>query len=495
MEPLGATTIFLVICVSCLLFLSAWRKMSGNGKLPPGPIAFPIIGNALQLNMKNLPQSIHEVRGAKYGPVFTIYLGSQRVVVLYGQDEVKEALIDQGDEFSGRGKLALADKLSKGAGIIFSNGERWKQLRRFALTTLRNFGMGKKSVEERIQEEARFLVERLRNTNKRPFDPTIPLAHAVSNIICSIIFGDRFDYEDQKFLTLIKLIEENNELLRSVLGQLYNFFPTLMDYIPGPHQEVIKNSEELRIFVLERVKMHKESLDLSCPRDFIDAFLIKMEQEQQNGQSEFNTENLVRSTLDLFFAGTGTTSTTLRHGLLILLKYPDIEEKVHEEIDRVVGRSRSPCMADRSQMPYTDAVIHEIQRFVNLVPMSVPHAVTRDTHFRQYVIPKGTTVFPALQSVLHDSREFPKPEQFNPGHFLDENGAFKKSDFFMPFSAGKRICVGEGLARMEIFLILTMILQNFTLKSLVDPRDIDIAPQPSVVVNVPKPYQLCVSPR
>ncbi|XP_077677145.1 cytochrome P450 2H1-like isoform X3 [Eretmochelys imbricata] len=435
MEPLGATSVFLVICVSCLLFLSAWKKVSGNGKLPPGPVAFPIIGNTLQLNMRNLPQSIHEL-SAKYGPVFTICLGSQRVVVLYGQEAVKEALIDQGDEFSGRGKLALADKLAKGAGIIFSNGERWKQLRRFALTTLRNFGMGKKSIEERIQEEACFLVERLKKTHERPFDPTIPLTHAVSNIICSVVFGNRFDYEDQKFLALINLTQENNELFRSFLGQ-----------------------------------------------------------EQQNGQSEFNTENLVRSTVDLFLAGTGTSSTTLRHGLLILLKYPDIEAKVHEEIDRVIGRSRSPCMADRSQMPYTDAVIHEMQRFINLVPMGVPHAVTRDTRFRQYVIRKGTTIFPALQSVLGDSREFPKPEQFNPGHFLDENGAFKKSDFFMPFSAGKRICVGEGLARMEIFLILTMILQNFTLKSLVDPKDIDIASLPSLVLNAPKSYQLCVLPR
>uniref|UniRef100_A0A452GW50 unspecific monooxygenase n=1 Tax=Gopherus agassizii TaxID=38772 RepID=A0A452GW50_9SAUR len=164
MEPLGATTVFLAVCVSCLLFLSAWRKTSGSGKLPPGPVAFPIIGNTLQLNTRNLPQSIQEL-SVKYGPVFTIYLGSLRVVVLYGQEALKEALIDQADEFSGRGKLALADKVIKGGGIIFSNGERWKQLRRFALTTLRNFGMGKKSVEERIQEEARFLVARLRNTH------------------------------------------------------------------------------------------------------------------------------------------------------------------------------------------------------------------------------------------------------------------------------------------------------------------------------------------
>uniref|UniRef100_A0A674K596 unspecific monooxygenase n=1 Tax=Terrapene triunguis TaxID=2587831 RepID=A0A674K596_9SAUR len=494
MDPLGATTVFLVICVSCLLFFSAWRKMSGSGKLPPGPVAFPIIGNMLQLNVRNLPQSIHEL-SAKYGPVFTIYLGSLRVVVLYGQEAVKEALIDQGDEFSGRGKLALADKLIKGAGIIFSNGERWKQLRRFALTTLRNFGMGKKSIEERIQEEARFLVERLRNTHGRPFDPTLFLTHAVSNVICSIVFGDRFDYEDKKFVTLINILEENGKLQRSPWTALYNFFPTLMDYLPGPHHRLFKNALEFRRFVLERVNMHKESLDPNCPRDFIDAFLIKMEEERKNGQSDFTVGSLVRSTVELFVAGTGTTSITMKFGLLILLKYPEIEEKVHKEIDRVIGRSRSPCMADRSQMPYTDAVIHEIQRYINLVPLNLPHAVTRDVHLKQYLIPKGTTIFPALKSVLYDSREFPNPEQFNPGHFLDKNDAFKKSDYFMPFSAGKRICVGEGLARMELFLVLTMILQNFTLKPVVDPKDIDITPESSFVSNAPKSYQFCVLPR
>uniref|UniRef100_A0A8C3HGV0 unspecific monooxygenase n=1 Tax=Chrysemys picta bellii TaxID=8478 RepID=A0A8C3HGV0_CHRPI len=460
MEPLGATTIFLAVCISCLLFLSAWKKMSGSGNLPPGPVAFPIIGNALQLYKKNLPQSMREL-SAKYGPIFTIYLGSERVVVLYGHEVVKEALIDQGDEFSDRGRMPVFE------GISMASAVPWKELRRFTLTTLRDFGMGKK---------------------RRPFDPTLFLNHSVSNVICSIVFGDRFDYEDKKFVTLINLIEESNKLQCSPWTALYNFFPTLMHYIPGPHQRIFKHFEELRKFVLERVEMHRESLEPSCPRDFIDAFLIKIK------QSEFTTENMLRRTLGLFFAGTGTTSATLKHGLLLLMKYPEIEEKVHEEIDRVIGRSRSPCMADRSQMPYTDAVVHETQRFVSLAPLGVPRAVTRDTRFRQYIIPKGTTIFPVLQSVLYDSKEFPKPEQFNPGHFLDENGAFKKSDFFMPFSIGKRSCVGEGLARMQLFLLLTTILQNFTLKPLIDPKDIDITPM-TLTSNAPMSYQLIVIPR
>ncbi|NXJ01557.1 CP2H2 protein, partial [Psophia crepitans] len=167
---------------------------------PPGPITLPIIGSLLQLNLRNLPESLKKL-SEKYGPVFTIHLGPQKVVVLYGYDVVKEALIDQADDFSGRGNLPLLKKLFKGTGIVTSNGETWKQLRRFALTTLRDFGMGKKSIEERIQEEARFLVERIRNTHERPFNPGNFLVHAVSNIICSIVFGDRFDYEDKKFLT------------------------------------------------------------------------------------------------------------------------------------------------------------------------------------------------------------------------------------------------------------------------------------------------------
>uniref|UniRef100_A0A8C4Y2A6 unspecific monooxygenase n=1 Tax=Gopherus evgoodei TaxID=1825980 RepID=A0A8C4Y2A6_9SAUR len=281
MEPLGITTVFLVICVSCLLFLSAWRKMSGSGKLPPGPVAFPIIGNTLQLGSKlkfiGLCANLLQL-SEKYGSIFTIYLGSERVVVLYGYEIMKESLIGLGEEFSGRGSMPLFEKMAQEPGIVFSNGERWKKLRRFALTNLRNFGMGKKSIEARIQEETHFLVERLRNTHGQPFDPTLFLTHAVSNVICSIIFGDRFDYEDKKFVTLINIIEENGKLQRSPWTALYNFFPTLMDYIPGPHHKLFKNAQEFRRFVLERVNMHKESLDPSCPRDFIDAFFIKMEE-------------------------------------------------------------------------------------------------------------------------------------------------------------------------------------------------------------------------
>ncbi|XP_006831235.1 PREDICTED: cytochrome P450 2C21-like isoform X2 [Chrysochloris asiatica] len=420
----------LVICLSCLIFLLIWNQSYSKGKFPPGPTPLPILGNILQLDIKNLNKSLNKL-AKDYGPVYTLHFGMTPTVVLYGYEAVKEALFDRAEEFSGRGSFPVSDKITQHLGIVFSNGETWKQTRRFSLMVLRNMGMGKKTIEDRVQEEALCLVEALKKTNESPCDPTFLLGCVPCNVISSIIFQNRFDYSDDKLKTLMMHFHENLEIVST---------PWI--------------------------------------------------QEKHNKQSQFTMDNLVITVWDVFSAGTETTSTTIRYGLLLLLKHPEIADKVHEEIDRVVGRNRSPCMKDRSSMPYTDAVVHEIQRYIDLVPMGLPHAVTQDIQFRQYFLPKGTNILSSLTSVLHDDKEFPNPKQFDPGHFLDESGNFKKSDYFIPFSSGKRVCAGEGLARMELFLILTTILQNFALKPLVDPKDIDTAPVYNGLGSVPPSYQL-----
>uniref|UniRef100_A0A2I3NG94 unspecific monooxygenase n=2 Tax=Papio anubis TaxID=9555 RepID=A0A2I3NG94_PAPAN len=485
--------VVLVLCLSCLLLLSLWRQSSGRGKFPPGPTPLPVIGNILQIDIKDVSKSLTNLSKV-YGPVFTLYFGLERMVVLHGYEAVKEALIDLGEEFSGRGHFPLFERANRRFGIVFSNGTRWKEIRRFSLMTLRNFGMGKRSIEDRVQEEARCLVEELRKTKASPCDPTFILGCAPCNVICSIIFHKRFDYKDQQFLNLMEKFNENAKILSSPWIQICNNFSPIIDYFPGTHNKLLKNVAFVKSYILEKVKEHQESMDMNNPRDFIDCFLIKMEKEKHNQQSEFTIENLENAAVDLFAAGTETTSTTLRYALLLLLKHPEVTAKVQEEIERVIGRNRSPCMQDRSHMPYTDAVVHEVQRYIDLLPTSLPHAVTCDVKFRNYLIPKGTTILISLTSVLRDNKEFPNPEMFDPCHFLDEGGNFKKSNYFMPFSAGKRICVGEGLARMELFLFLTSILQNFNLKSLVDLKDLDTTPVFNGFVSVPPVYQLCFVP-
>ncbi|XP_069913653.1 cytochrome P450 2C30-like isoform X2 [Oryctolagus cuniculus] len=434
--------IVLVICLSCLLLVSLLKQSYAKRKLPPGPTPFPLVGNILQLDRKNISKSI-SMLAKEYGPVFTVYFGTKPTVVLHGYEAVKEALHDRGEEFSGRVTVPVFDRYVQGAAS--------------------------------------------------PCDPSSILFCVPCNVICSIIFQNRFDYNDQTFQTLVKHFLDSIRLSNTPWIQLYNTFP-ILHYLPGSHHELFKVFNDQIKFFLEKIQEHQESLDHNNPRDFIDYLLVKMEKEKHNEQSQFTMHHLVVTIWDVFDAGTQTTSTTMKFGLLLLMKHPEITAKVREEIERVIGRDRSPCMQDRSHMPYTDAVIHEIQRYVDLIPNNAPHAVTRDIQFRGYFIPKGTHILPSLTSVLYDEKEFPNPEKFDPGHFLDASGNFRKSDYFLPFSIGKRACVGEGLARMELFLLLTTILQHFTLKPLIDPKDIDPTPVDNGFFSVPPSYQLCFVP-
>ncbi|XP_066494484.1 cytochrome P450 2F2-like [Tiliqua scincoides] len=355
--------------------------------------------------------------------------------------------------------------------------------------------MGTKSIEKRIQEEAQCLVQEFHKTGGAPFNPINLVCRAVSNVICAVVFGQRYDYEDADFLRLLDHFNENFKIMSSIWGELYNIFPRLMDILPGPHHQIFRNFEKLRQFIAERIRWHQHHLDPQDPRDFIDCFLIRMEQEKQDPLSHFHTETLVMSTHNLFFGGTETTSTTLRYSFLILMKYPEVAAQVYEEIDHVIGPERPPCLADRKSMPYTDAVIYEIQRFITILPMGLPRAVTRDTPFRGFLLPKGTNVIPLLSSVHGDPTQFKDPASFNPANFLDEEKAFKSSEAFMPFAPGKRICLGAGLARMEIFLFLATILQRFAFQPLVPPAEIDLTPLCTGLGNVPRPFEFRVLPR
>ncbi|XP_004875525.1 cytochrome P450 2B4 isoform X2 [Heterocephalus glaber] len=431
-----------------LLVLLFRGHPKARGHLPPGPHPLPFLGNLLQMNRKGLLTSILQLR-EKYGDVFTVYLGPRPVVMLCGADTIREALVDQAEAFSGRGRIASVDAVFQGYGVIFANGERWKVLRRFSLATMRDFGMGKRSVEERIQEEAQCLVEELRKSQGGLVDPLFLLQSITANIICSIVFGKRFDYKDRQFLRLLDLFYQSFALASSFSSQVFELYSSLLKHFPGTHRKIYKNLQEINAFIGHSVEKHRETLDPSAPRDFIDTYLLRMEKDKSDPHTEFHHRNLVLTSLSLFFAGTETTSTTLRYGFLFLLKYPHVAERVHKEIEQVIGSHRQPALDDRTKMPYTEAVICEIQRFADLLPTGVPHVVTKDTHFRGFIIPKNTEIFPILSTALHDPRHFEKPDTFNPDHFLDAKGALKKSEAFMPFSMVRKLAAFHSAWRKE----------------------------------------------
>ncbi|NXS61251.1 CP2K1 protein, partial [Brachypteracias leptosomus] len=488
------TSIGLVLTLVFLSFLKIRGFWSNQGKnFPPGPRALPIIGNLLSFDLKR-PYRTYLELSKLYGPVFSVQMGPRKIVVISGYQTVKEALVNQADAFAERPYIPIFEDMAKGHGLIFSHGENWKVMRRFTLTTLRDFGMGKKVIEERIVEEYGHLLDTIAAHEGKPFEIIKSLNAAVANIIVSILLGKRFDYKDSRFLRLLQLTNENMRLAGKPEVTIYNIFPQI-GFLLRANKAVLRNRREFNEFVNATFLEHLKTLDKNDQRSFIDAFLVKQQEEKSTTNGYFHNSNLLSLVNNLFIAGMETTSSTLNWGFLLMLKYPEIQRKVQEEIERVIG-SNPPRIEHRTQMPYTDAVIHEVQRFANILPLNLPHETTADVTLKGYFIPKGTYIIPLLTTVLKDESQWEKPDAFYPEHFLDANGKFVKKDAFMPFSAGRRTCAGETLAKMELFLFFTSIMQRFTfhLPPGVSTSDLDLTPAISFNM-IPKPYTTCVTKR
>ncbi|XP_070793566.1 cytochrome P450 2C20-like isoform X2 [Pituophis catenifer annectens] len=423
--------VLLLLCIFFILF-SSFQMYKKKRQLPPGPTPWPILGNLFQRDV--LPLYKHYQKLAdKYGPVFTVWNGSIPMIALCGYEVVKDALVDHSEEFGGRIDIPAVRRIFQNKGLTTTDEKKWRELRRFTLSTLRDFEMGKKKKSERVQEEALCLVEEIATTKGQPFNPRRIFASAVSNVICAVIFGNRFDYKDKAFIEKQKIIESQIRHSVSFLGMVYNTFPKIVEFFPGPHKNIFAEIESICDYIREKVDLHQKTLDPQNLRDYIDCFLLRLEKEQNPS-----------------------------------------EAKVQQEIDEVIGSNRTPSMEDRLKMPFTNAVIHEVQRHQNGTLETYPRATTCDIKLHGYTIPKCMAIVPVFSSVHFDPLHWETPEKFNPNHFLDENGQFRKKDAFMPFSAGKRACPGEALARMELFLFFSAVLQNFTFSLVGDTKDTDV---------------------
>uniref|UniRef100_A0A3B4ZWG4 Cytochrome P450 2K1-like n=1 Tax=Stegastes partitus TaxID=144197 RepID=A0A3B4ZWG4_9TELE len=448
------------------LFQSSFSSREQNRE-PPGPRAFPLLGNLLQLDLKRLDKL-----SKKYGPVFTVYLGPQKVVVLAGYRAVKQALVSHAVEFGNREITPVFHDFNQGHGILFSNGDSWREMRRFALTTLKDFGMGRRISEGRITEECQYLIEEFEQHKGKPFSNAQAIHYAASNIISTLMFGKRFDYDDPVLRAMVEADKETIHLTGSASIMIYNVFPWLGPFLKN-WRILMKNVENNKSNIRRIIADLKGTLNPDMCRCFVDAFLIR---QQHPENSHYHDDNMLYSVINLFAAGTDTTGHSLQWCLLFMAKYPHIQEQVQEELSRVVG-SRQVRMEDRKKLPFTDAVIHESQRLANIVPMALPHTTSQDVTFQGYFIRKVS---------------------WSPLFTLKaESLLVSSADFWQVYPEGRRrACLGEGLARMELFLFFTSLLQRFrfTAPPGVSEDELDLTPLVGFTLS-PSPQELCAVSR
>ncbi|PFX13863.1 Steroid 17-alpha-hydroxylase/17,20 lyase [Stylophora pistillata] len=425
----------ILVAISTVVYLFVVRRWSERKyRYPPGPRQLPLIGNLLDMAKFNHVTMRKFAR--QYGEIYMMTVMGQKIFVVTDIELAWDALIRKGNIFAGRPKLFIYEALQpKGGAIVFGDyGPRWKLLRKITHSALRMFGSGVQNLEEKVQREVCEMCGYFRELQGFPFYPKKRLALGVTNVIFSCLFDTHFSTEDEHLEEFQRLNEECMRLLGT--GALLEVFP-FMKYLPLSIHKRLKSCYDLKEKLLwPFFQEHKHTYKEGVIRDITDALITakhQAEMEDSRVRGMLN-ENLIMETLgDLAVAGTDTTTEFLTWSLLYLASYPDIQTKIHQQLDDVIGRDRLPCFQDRSSLPYLEATISEIIRHSSFTNVSVPHRVRSNTTLGNHDIPENSLVFVDLRAIHHDPKHWKEPDAFDPTRFLDvEAGLLQRFKFEFP---------------------------------------------------------------
>ncbi|KPM09295.1 8-oxo-dGDP phosphatase NUDT18 [Sarcoptes scabiei] len=462
--------------------------------LPPGPYSIPFLGY-LPFVGQDFHLRLTEL-GKKYGSIYQIYLGSKRVVVINDAKLIKEAF--RQPVFSGRPDTELT-RILQGYGIVNTEGALWKEQRAFLHSVLRKLGaksmiLGRDCLELKIRSQVKVFLNDLKTASSKSLNIRPYLACAASNVIGSLLMSMTFKSSDKKFRRIIELMEEGFRLF--AIAMPVNFIP-LFRFVPlvnYAYEKMKCNRDETSRYFHEIVEEHRNTLDEENVRDFVDAYLVQHDRIKESGQQSFFSEKqLIQVMNDIFSAGLENVTSTIEWSVLFLMLNPNIQRKIQQEIDEVIGNEREPQLTDLENMPYTEATFWEVLRRSNIVALGNTHSTLEDSTLAGYSIPATTHILPNLYAINMDPELWINPDQFNPERFL-KDGKVHKPDYFIPFSVGRRMCLGDILTKMEVFLFLTNLLQQFDLQVPENEKRPEVASIVSASM-APKPFKVCLRSR
>nr|CAD2168816.1 unnamed protein product [Meloidogyne enterolobii] len=473
---------FLLLFFFFFTTLLFWNFVWKRKGLPPGPVPLPIFGNAFSMNNSIYEQ--FQIWAKEYGPVYTIWIGEDPTVIVTDYEIMRDLFIKEGDIYAGRNLMGnLFKKFSvvkdDYGGVIRTEGDPWKVVRRFGLQSMRNLGVGRAGLEKHLLEDMERFIEQIKEEISENGGYNVNLQSKIERLagttVNRVTFGYPFDDEHMsEFYQIKHHLEEQTCLLSSLTGLMLITMPWLR-YFPIFSQTFRKLDNNLKIcyeFIKRPINKRVSERDKQTPEergepnDLVDYFLDQIE----TGKDEyFSLKTIAPFCFDLFLAGQDTTSTTLNFLILYLILDQRVQSKMHEELDRLEeekgrnGFDNSVTQADRGKLPFLNAVINETQRVCNLLPLNLTHRTMADAQILggKYHLRKGISIIPQICCVLFDEKIFPNPLRFEPERFLDDQGQLKRIEEFIPFSLGKRICMGESLAKTELFLFTANFFRHF----------------------------------
>lgn len=475
-------SILLENATTCLIFLSTilfmWYVLSlpRLRNMPPGPFPLPVVGNLPLLWRPGVTLiSLFGELTEKYGKILTFKMGSRPIILINDLKLLRDVYVKRGHVTSDRPDdyyFIQKAKRKVGLGLSLSSGQAWRELRRVSVMALREFGVGKKDQEERVALEVTELLKVIDQTKGQPVDLKHTLMKATSNVVSSFVFGSRFEFDDPRFDLLLSRLREATKVNAFFLP--VNFLPFIR-FFSNIEDQFLGTIETTSGHIKELLTEHGDSYDPDNIRDFVDLVLQMRSSADDNGR-HFNDHNLARAIVDLFGAGSETTASTLQFLLYFMANHRDIQTRCQTHIDQVLGDGRPVQYSDRERLTYVEATVMEVLRLRPVGPFGFPHHVSRDIEVGGYTIPKGAVCFSNILAMGQDPNTFVNPERFDPTRWLDKDGALVGRERLVTFSIGPRSCVGELVARMELFMFFTSILQFYTILPGVPGKPVDLTP-------------------
>ena len=461
--------LYIIISTLIIICIYAWSKQHRRLDLPSPP-AIPFLGNVIDIEDK-CPYEQMAIWARKYGGAICIRVLNENWVVVSSQEHLHTMLVKSGPKFANRPKtFRIFYGTFGGKDLIWQDNHEYfyNVSKKAAHRSLKQYSAGLDTIEMNLKGMLEQFNDKLTQTSGEPTNPTIDIYNFTLQSLLYFTIGKCLD-NDSKLFKLGRELERLavSSATMTLEGALIDLFPWLR-YLPTETMRKIHRGMELMTEFWSSVKPGLvETLGDESQVSLMHSLMhTQREETESTGERTIDDDNMKTLLADILVAGTTTTSNSLTAFVNIMVHYPKVQEKLHHEIEHVVGGARPITLRDRENMPYTRAAILELNRYVSVVPFGVPHTAAEDCYLAGALIPKGTNMIANSWALHHDHRFWDEPWKFKPERFLDDQGELVPADHenrknLLPFGAGSRVCIGEVFAMARMFLFIASVFQHF----------------------------------
>uniref|UniRef100_A0A182X4W5 Uncharacterized protein n=1 Tax=Anopheles quadriannulatus TaxID=34691 RepID=A0A182X4W5_ANOQN len=431
-------------------------------KPAPGPKNYPIIGALKELNGYEVPYQAFSDMGQRYGPVTALRLGSVNAVVVNGFESIKEVLINKGQHFDSRPNFRRYQLLFSGNkenSLAFCDWSEVQKARRDMLvphTFPRNYSGRFDELNTIVVDEIGQMLGSVQHGTTVAIKPLV--LSICANAFSQYFGSHRFEVEDPRFQQLVRNFDQIFYEVNQ--GYAADFLPFLLPLHRQNLRRMDRLAEEIRTIILDTIigDRYERWGEGSEPRDYVDS-LIEHVKAGRGPALEWETALFA---LEDIVGGHSAVGNFLVKAFGYIVQHPEVQRRIQAEADGVLERHGRQVieLTDRAEMQYTEAVIMEALRLI--ASPIVPHVANQDSQIGGYTVAKDTLIFLNNYDLSMSPALWDEPERFRPERFLQQ-GRLVKPDFFIPFGAGRRSCMGYRMTQLLSFSIIANLLRAYTI--------------------------------